>query len=162
MYLLELLICFSLMHATYLLILTLNLLLATSTLTLHVVVGGGDEGVECDVTDDGDSELTEALRHSMRSHEKHLNDVSTELQNFQSCVATKGWQIDGTTPDDGNCCFWAVSSQLDRLGVAYLTHSQLRRNVVSFTKDLPEVLVYVKIKKQQKNLSNCFIIMHFF
>lgn len=75
----------------------------------------------------------------MESYKEHLNDVAMEMQNFQSCIATKGWKIDGTTPEDGNCCFWAVSSQLERLGINN-TQNQLRQKVVAFMKDLPEVL----------------------
>ena len=59
------------------------------------------------------SELTETLRHSIVSYEEHLNDVAINMQNFQSSIAAKVWEIDGSTPEDGNCFFWAVSSQLD-------------------------------------------------
>lgn len=50
-------------------------------------------------------------------YEEHLNDVSIQLHNFQSSVAIKGWEIDGHTPKDGNCCFRAVSNQLERLEI---------------------------------------------
>lgn len=118
---------------------TLNHFSAACTFNLHDVDGGG--GIDNCILGGGDRELTEALRHSMVSYQEHLNDVSIEMQTFQSCIATKGWQIEGNTPEDGNCFFWAVSSQLDRLGINSLTHSQLRQRVVAFIQDLSEVLL---------------------
>ena len=85
------------------------------------------------------------------SYEEHLNDVAINMQNFQSNIAVKGWEIDGSTPDDGNCCFWAVSSQLDRLGIDTMTHSQLRRKVVAYIKELPEVRVSCHYHATNKN-----------
>lgn len=86
----------------------------------------------------------------MVSYDEHLNDVNSQMQHFQSSIAIKVWEIEGTTPEDGNCCFWAVSSQLDRLGIASLTHSQLRQKVVAFIQDLPEVPFKLFILKQNK------------
>ena len=46
------------------------------------------------------AELTDVLRHSIVSHEEHLNYANTEMQKYESCITNKGWEIEGTTPQD--------------------------------------------------------------
>ena len=112
-----------------------------STCSLHAEYGDGNSLGDGLGTSTYTGELTDALRQSIQSHEQHLNDVNTSMVNFQLNVASKGWQLDGTTPGDGNCCFWAVSNQLDKLGIDSLTHVQLRSRVVQYIRELPDVKV---------------------
>ena len=42
-----------------------------------------------------------------------INMSKLSIKFFLQRVAAKGYCIKGDTPSDGNCCFWALSVQLD-------------------------------------------------
>ena len=66
----------------------------------------------------------------------------TIMADFEEKNKAKAWKIRGKTPEDGNCFFWAVSDQLDRVMGSAQTHTQLRKSVVEHIQDLSEVRLF--------------------
>lgn len=89
---------------------------------------------------DGDGALSsEVLAVSLESFDQHQRLCKESLDTFGQKVAAKGWRIKGDTPSDGNCCFWALSDQLDMTAGTNMTHAELRKNTVSYLLEMPEV-----------------------
>jgi len=83
-----------------------------------------------------------------------INASATEaiLETFTEQISAKGWQIRGDTPADGNCCFWAMSDQLDTYGQAS-THTELRQLLVNHLHTFPNVsmIFYTFMLNHYKN-----------
>lgn len=65
------------------------------------------------------------------------NDEMTKA--FEEKIYMKGVKLRGETPSDGNCLFWAISDQMDRINKNVYTHTQLRRMVVDHIQNLSDV-----------------------
>ena len=97
------------------------------------------------MTNNGDGDQNNAINQnhedvidqSRQYHAQH----ERSLFDFASCIAWQGWKIRGETPADGNCCFWAVSDQLDHLGLGQMRHTELRQKVLDCIRNLPEVCI---------------------
>lgn len=79
-----------------------------------------------------------AVQQNNISNETHLNQCMRQIQTYTNKVTLKGWKVRMETPSDGNCCFWAVSDQLDRVGAEVFTHIMLRHNVVKHMEQYSE------------------------
>lgn len=108
--------------------------------------------------------MGEALSESLASHERHQQQNAVALESFKILVNKKAWNIRGSTPDDGNCCFWALSDQLDRVGSEISTHTELRQKVVRFLREMSEVLTLpfhqfrYKYSKHNTKQNICFLL----
>ena len=92
-------------------------------------------------TEDSD----DMIQDSIQAYSEHTSMVENAMSNFSSSIATKGWEIKGVTPSDGNCCFHAVSDQLQILQPPrHITPSYLRKAVVKFMEELPQVFLHNK------------------
>ena len=64
----------------------------------------------------------------------------TELSlNLKRIALEKGFVI-SDNQGDGNCMFFALSEQLDRIKGIKITHEELRRTVVQYLKDNPRLV----------------------
>ena len=64
----------------------------------------------------------------------------TELSlNLKRIALEKGFVI-SDNQGDGNCMFFALSEQLDRIKGIKITHEELRRTVVQYLKDKPRLV----------------------
>lgn len=87
------------------------------------------------------NEMDNALFHSAVASADRNIAVDDMMRSYQEDINSRGWQICGDTPADGNCLFWAVSYQLDRLNrPTMFTHIQLRRMVVDSINELSGVI----------------------
>ena len=84
-------------------------------------------------------DYTETVNSSRRSHQEHIERHEVVFETFGVKITEKGWQLRGDVPEDGNCCFWAISDQLDRNGLEAFTHVELRKNVIGYVENLPKV-----------------------
>ena len=81
-----------------------------------------------------------AQKASIQTYNQEELNVGLTLSNFDTTLASKGWKVKGHTPSDGNCFFWAVSSQLEMHSPDKLaTHSQLRADTASYLENISEV-----------------------
>ncbi|CAG2230155.1 unnamed protein product [Mytilus edulis] len=60
------------------------------------------------------------------------------IKAFEEKIHEKGVKLRGETPSDGNCLFWAISDQMDRINKNVYTHTQLRRMVVDHIQNLSD------------------------
>ncbi|GFO14380.1 otu domain-containing protein 5 [Plakobranchus ocellatus] len=95
-----------------------------------------------------DPELEEQLVHNVQmfktqqkqsskepSQHKSVSETSENNSNFtdfEKYLDDKGMVLDGDTPKDGNCFFWALSNQLKEV-----KQSQIRQSTVNYLMDLP-------------------------
>lgn len=87
------------------------------------------------------NEMDNALFHSAVASADRNIAVDDMMRSYQEDINSRGWKICGDTPADGNCLFWAVSYQLDRLNrPTMFTHIQLRRMVVDSINELSDVI----------------------
>ena len=61
------------------------------------------------------------------------------LLNLERIALEKGFVI-SDNQGDGNCMFFALSEQLDRIKGIKITHEELRRTVVQYLKDNPRLV----------------------
>lgn len=89
---------------------------------------------------DGDGvSQSNAIAESLMSFDQHQQRCKDAVEKFSNRISAKGWRINGDTPSDGNCCFWALSAQLDMVAAESQTHTELRKNAVNFLMEMPEV-----------------------
>ena len=84
-------------------------------------------------------DYTETVNSSRRSHQEYIERHEVVFETFGVRITEKSWQLRGDVPEDGNCCFWAISDQLDRNGLEAFTHVELRKNVIGYVENLPKV-----------------------
>lgn len=81
----------------------------------------------------------ETVNSSRRSHQEHTERHEVVFETFSVKITEKGWQLRGDVPEDGHCCFWAISDQLDKNGLEAFSHVELRKNVVGYVENLLNV-----------------------
>ena len=87
-----------------------------------------------------------AVAQSLESFHQHEQLSKEAIKVFAQRVAAKGWGIKGDTPSDGNCCFWALSAQLDMVAGENITPAELRKSATNYLLEMPEAclnLLYI-------------------
>jgi len=82
------------------------------------------------------------VQESKHDHGQHIIEAEQALVKFACEAAQQGLKLLGDTPADGNCFFWAVSSQLSRVNQIHQSHYELRTAVTNFLKNLPQVNIH--------------------
>jgi hypothetical protein len=82
------------------------------------------------------SELSKILSASIATEHAHMAHVHSHMADFTSYLHSRNFTLHDTTPNDGNCFFGAVSSQLCRTGQENLSPASIREMLCDYLTQL--------------------------
>lgn len=69
-------------------------------------------------------------------------DAKNVSSNMERIAVKRGFKVSDKCPRPGDCMFYTLSEQLERVKKIRIPHDEVRKNLVQFLKENPKLVSY--------------------